>query len=262
MYGARVGVEREGRGEGSLTPITLYGVQSPNVLKVAILLEELSVPYDLRHVAVFRGAQFEPEFLRLNPLAKVPVIEDPELEAPLTESGAILFYLAERFGAFLPDTGFARYEVMQWLMVQMSSIGPMLGQFTHFSLLPPDSEPYGRGRYGSIARRLYRLVDERLANREWIAGGTYSIADIATAPWAEYLERHGLAGSEYPAMLRWRQAIAGRPAVIRAKARIESAFGEPTRIAIAGATAADLDRFFGRTDDMPEQDFSSVKRMR
>src|ERR1700741_1251212 len=126
--------------------LILHGMQSPNVIKVILMLEECGLDYELRHTAVFNQAQFTPEFQKLNPLSKVPVREAPRLAQPIAESGAILFWLAEREGKFLPTAQPARAEVMQWLMVQMANIGPMLGQFTHFSLLPAQAEPYARGR--------------------------------------------------------------------------------------------------------------------
>ncbi|HTV95115.1 MAG TPA: glutathione S-transferase N-terminal domain-containing protein [Steroidobacteraceae bacterium] len=244
-------------------PMTrVYGVMSPNVLKVVIMLEELNQPYVLQHVALFKGEQFTPEFRALNPLSKVPVMEDPALETPLSESGAILIWLAERAHALLPEQSAERYEVLQWLMVQMSSIGPMLGQLTHFRLLPEGSEPYALGRYRTMAEKLYRLLDERLAQRSWIAGSGYSIADIAIFPWAEYLERHGFLAEQYPAMQRWRNVIDRRPAVIRAKARIFQAFSAPSAETMKSATSEDLDRFFGRTESMPARDFTAVKRLK
>jgi GST-like protein len=230
------------------------------VIKVAIMLEELELPYTLRHVALFAGEQFTPEFRKLNPAGKVPVLEDPRLGRPLAESGAILFWLAEQSGTLIPPDGPDRYEVMQWLMVQMASIGPMLGQFTHFRLLAEGSEPYGLGRYGAMARTLYQLINDRVADREWIAGDAYSVADIATFPWAEYLERHDLSIGDYPAMKRWREKIAARPAVIRAKARIMDEFAQPSVTTITAASQTDLDKFFGRTGDMPAQDFAAVRQ--
>jgi GST-like protein len=241
--------------------VTLYGVMSPNVVKVAIMLEEVGLPYELRHVALFKGEQFTPGFRALNMMGKVPVITSPELDRPLAESGAILIWLAEQSGLLLPKESGDRYEVLQWLMVQMSAIGPMLGQNTHFRLLPEGSEPYGRGRYGELAKALYGKIDERLADREWLAGGAYSIADVATFPWAEYLERHDLQIDAYPSMKTWREKIAGRPAVIRAKARILSEFASQAVQTIQDATPHDLDRFFGRTENVPAQDFSLVKQM-
>jgi GST-like protein len=243
-------------------PIVVYGVNSPNVLKVVIMLEELGLPYALRHVAVFNGEQFTPEFLRLNPLGKVPVIFDPKLGQPLAESGAILIYLAETYGAFLPQLPLDRYDVLQWLMIQVASMGPMLGQFTHFSLLPAGTETYARGRYGAMAKKLYSLVNERLLEREWIAGSAYSIAEMAIFPWAEYSERHGYTAEEFPAMKKWREVIAGRPAVVRARTRMHESFTEVSQSTIQAASAEDLDRFFGRTKEMPATDYMSVKRMR
>lgn len=239
--------------------ITLLGVASPNVVKVAIMLEELGLPYELQHVSLFEGEQFTPEFRALNPLGKVPVLLDPAADRPLAESGAILIWLAERHRAFLPVEGADRYEVLQWLMVQMSSIGPMLGQFTHFSLLPHGAEPYARGRYGALAERLYGLIDERVAERDWIAGDAYSIADIATLSWAEYSGRHGFSRDAYPAMTRWCDRLAARPAVARAKARIAEAFLPPAAETLKTAKESDLDRFFGRTEAMPNQDFSAAR---
>jgi GST-like protein len=242
--------------------ITLYGVMSPNVLKVLILLEELALPYRLRYVNLFKGEQFSPEFLRLNPLGKVPVLIDDRLSQPLAESGAILIYLAEQTGQFLPASGSARYEVLQWLMVQMSSVGPLLGQFTHFSLLPAGNEPYAHGRYRELAKRLYGQINERVATRAWLAGNDYSIADIATFPWGEYLDRHGFDQNDYPALMQWREKINARTAVQRAKAAFVEAYGAPSAQSLGSATAEDLDRFFGRSKDMPQQDFSAVTRLK
>jgi GSH-dependent disulfide-bond oxidoreductase len=243
-------------------PITLYGVMSPNVVKVGIMLEEVDLPYELRFVSLFKGEQFTPEFRALNPLGKVPVITDPALDRPLAESGAILIYLAERSGKFLPPASADRYEVLQWLMVQMSAIGPMLGQYTHFRLVPEGSEPYALGRYRSLAQTLYGAIDNRLADREWLAGDSYSIADIATFPWAEYLERHGMDANDYPNLQRWRAVIAGRAPVSRAKSRIFTEFADASGKTIQAASAKDLDRFFGRTDSVPAQDYSAVRGLK
>ena len=242
--------------------ITLLGVPSPNVVKVAIMLEELELAYTLQHVALFKGEQFAPEFLALNPLGKVPVLLDSALDHPLAESGAILIWLAENQRRFLPEDSTGRYEVLQWLMVQMSAIGPMLGQYTHFRILPPGAEPYAYGRYAALAERLYRVLDARLEGRQWIAGDAYSIADIATLPWADYLERHGFAASDFPALVRWREKLGARAAVVRATARIAEAFVNRAVETMQAATEHDLDRFFGRTDSMPERDFSAVTRLR
>ena len=240
-------------------PLVLYGMHSPNVRKVLIMLEELELPYELRHVGVFSGEQFTPQFLALNPLGKVPVLVDPRLGAPIAESGAILFWLAERSGRFMPAEGQGRYAVMQWLMVQMANIGPMLGQLNHFQMMAKE-QPYSLGRYSAQAERLYRLLDDRLAGREWIAGEAYSIADMATYPWAGYLEQHRFDPAAHPNLMRWRAAIDGRPAIARVKERLGGDFLQVANDTRRGATKAELDRFFGRTEAMPEADFSVVTR--
>jgi GST-like protein len=241
--------------------LVLHGMGSPNVIKVVLMLEECGLDYELNHVAVFAQEQFAPEFLAMNPLGKVPVLEDSRLGQPLAESGAILFWLAEREGRFLPASQPARAEVMQWLMVQMANYGPMLGQFTHFNLVPPGSQPYAHGRYGAIAERLNRVLEERLRPRAWIAGGDYSIADMATQPWAYYIERHGFDPADYPALVEWRQRIEARPAVQRALARAAEVFDDVATRTRKAASAEDLDTFFGRTDRVPQTDYSAVKMM-
>jgi GST-like protein len=246
--------------------LILHGMQSPNVVKVILMLEECGLDYELRHTAVFNQAQFTPEFLALNPLGKVPVLEDPRLGqdgqmGALAESGAILFWLAEREGRFLPTHQPARAEVMQWLMVQMANYVPMLGQFTHFNIAPPDAAPYAKARYGAIAEKLNRVLDERLQGREWIAGGDYSIADMATQPWAYYIERHGFDPAQFPALVEWRERIAARPAVQRALARAQEAFDQVATRSRKAASDEDLDRFFGRTGQVPATDYSAVKLM-
>ena len=244
-----------------MSKITLHGMNSPNVIKTILMLEECGLDYELNHVAVFSGDQFRPEFLAMNPLGKVPVLDDPKLGQPIAESGAILFWLAEREGKFLPASQPQRADVMWWLMVQMANIGPMLGQFNHFNLVPQGSQPYAHGRYGAIAEKLYRLLDDRLSGREWIAGGDYSIADMATQPWAYYLERHGFDAAAHPHLVEWRERIAARPAVQRALARADEAFTQVAERSRKGASDEDLDRFFGRTEKVPATDFSIVRNM-
>lgn len=242
-------------------PLVLHGMQSPNVVKVILMLEECGLDYELKHTAVFAQAQFAPEFLALNPLGKVPVLEDPHLGQPLFESGAILLWLAEREGRFLPTEQPARAEVIQWLMVQMANLGPMLGQVNHFDIAPPDTAPYARARYRAVAQKLYRLLDDRLQARDWLAGGDYSVADMATQPWAHYVERHGFDPADYPALVAWRTRIDQRPASRRARARVAEAFDEPANRTRRAASAQDLDRFFGRTEAVPAADFSAVTKM-
>jgi GSH-dependent disulfide-bond oxidoreductase len=240
--------------------IELLGMGSPNVRKVGIMLEELGLDYVLRHIAVFRGDQFEPAFLALNPLGKVPVLIDHTREhgRPIYESGAILLYLAETYGGFLPPGGFARYEVMEWLMVQMGAIGPMFGQYNHFQLLGAQADPYAAARYRTQAKLLYRQLDERLSTREWIAGEAYSIADIAIYPWALYLESHGFEPAAHPSLLRWRDLIRAREPVKRSWARFAVAFDEEALETRRAATPAQLDAFFNRDPEVPPVDYSSI----
>lgn len=243
--------------------IELYGMQSPNVRKVGILLEELGLDYRLHHVAVFSGDQFQPDFLAMNPLGKVPVLVDHQRGegVPLFESGAILVYLAETYGGFLPRAGMARHQVLSWLMAQMANVGPMFGQHNHFQLLNRQAEPYAAARYRNQCRRLYSVLDGRLAERRWLAGDDYSIADIATYPWSLYLEQHGFEPADHPALCEWRTRIGERPAVSRSTARFAEAFNAPSTESRRNATQEQLDRFFGREPDSPPADFSHITKM-
>jgi GST-like protein len=242
--------------------IELYGMSSPNVRKVGVMLEELGLDYVLHHVAVMTGDQFAPEFRALNPLGKVPVLVDQERGAgqPIIESGAILFYLAETYRAFLPAAGVARYEVMQWLMVQMAAIGPMFGQYNHFRILGTQADPYAAARYRAQSERLYRCLEERLAIREWIAGDIYSIADMAIYPWSLYLEPHGFDPAAHPALMRWRDMIGRREAVKRSWSRFAAGFNQASQQSRRTATAENLDQFFGRDPGSPPADYSSILR--
>ncbi|AUL98754.1 MAG TPA: glutathione binding-like protein [Pseudothauera hydrothermalis] len=199
--------------------ITLYTWATPNGQKISIALEELGLAYRVRTVDITRGEQFDPAFLEISPNNKIPAIVDHDGPggAPLAmfESGAILIYLAEKSGRLLPNEPRARFETLQWLMMQMGSIGPMLGQAHHFRRFAPERIPYAIERYTREAERLYGVLDKRLADHEWLAGGQYSIADIATYPW---LARHAWQGIElaaFPNVRRWFDTIAARPAVQR-----------------------------------------------
>jgi GST-like protein len=228
-------------------PLVLYGSPSPNVVKVGIMLEELEVPYELRLVSVFAEEQYAPDFLAMNPIGKIPVLVDPAFGKPMFESGAILFYLAERYGKFFPTDAARRYEVMQWLMVQMAWVGPTLGQLTHFRIvLKPGTNAYAEGRFHEVAKRVYRILDERLCEHAWIAGDTYSIADMAVYPWMHYLERHTFAPEDHKALVQWRDKIAARPAVVRSGRRFKEAFSTRHEGLRTKASAQTLDRFFGR----------------
>lgn len=249
-----------GQNEAEEGVLILHGMSSPNVLKVGIMLEECGLAHELRYVGVFRGDQFTPEFLAMNPIAKVPVLEDPRLGVPLFESGAILLWLAEREGRFLPTAQPARAQVMQWLMFQMANMGPMLGQLNHFRLsLAGKGDAYATGRYQAASEMIYRVLDEHLATREWLCGGAYSIADMAVYPWSDYLEKHGLDAADYPALARWRAMIAARPAVTRAREAWSETFAGQTRADARVASDADFDRFFNRVEGVPMPDYDFLR---
>jgi GSH-dependent disulfide-bond oxidoreductase len=225
--------------------LELHGMSSPNVRKVVLLLEELGEPYRFTYVDVFAGAQFEADFAALSPFAKVPVLVDSAAGCTIFESGAILIYLAERAGRFLPAAGCERAEVMSWLMAQMGSIGPMFGQVNHFRTALRDAESYAALRYQDIAARLYGVLERRLAEREWVAGGGYSIADMATYPWALYIDQHGFSWDDFPNLRRWRDAIALRPAARRTQELFDSVQPKD-RASLKARTPEDMDRFFWR----------------
>ena len=196
--------------------IDLYTWPTPNGFKVSILLEELSLPYNVIPVDIGKGAQFEPEYLKLNPNNKMPTIVDNEGPdgRPYTvmESGAILIYLADKHGKFLPKGGEARYDVLQWLMWQMGGLGPMLGQAHHFLQYAPEKIEYAMNRYSNEANRLYGVLNKRLQGRDYVAGD-YSIADMAIMPWLRYPDRQAVDIEQYPEVKRWRESLEARPAV-------------------------------------------------
>jgi GST-like protein len=198
--------------------IELYSWPTPNGHKVHIMLEETGLPYTVHAVDIGAGAQFDKAFLAISPNNRIPAIVDTESAdgKPISvfESGAILLYLAEKTGKFLPRDQRGRYEVMQWLMFQMGGIGPMLGQVHHFRAYAPEPIPYAIDRYTKEAGRLYGVIDRRLADRPFIAGD-YSIADMAIFPWLRSWERQGVNIADYPNLKRWFDGIAARPAVER-----------------------------------------------
>ncbi|HEY8013914.1 MAG TPA: glutathione S-transferase N-terminal domain-containing protein [Dongiaceae bacterium] len=198
--------------------IELYSWPTPNGHKVHIMLEETGLPYTVHAVDIGAGAQFDKAFLAISPNNRIPAIVDTESAdgKPISvfESGAILLYLAEKAGKFLPRDQRGRYEVMQWLMFQMGGIGPMLGQVHHFRAYAPEPIPYAIDRYTKEAGRLYGVIDRRLADRPFIAGD-YSIADMAIFPWLRSWERQGVNIADYPHLKRWFDSIAARPAVER-----------------------------------------------
>ena len=206
-------------------PIKLYYWPTPNGWKISIMLEECALPYEVHPIDIGAGDQFDPEFLKISPNNKMPALVDSEgpggRPISLFESGAILIYLADKTGQFLPEDPTARYEVLQWLMFQMGHIGPMLGQAHHFRVYAPEPMPYAVDRYTNEARRLYGVLDRRLGESPYLAGDDYTIADIAAWPWTRFPERQGVERSEYPNFVRWFEAIHARPAVQRGLALLQ-----------------------------------------
>ncbi len=203
-------------------PIELHFWPTPNGRKVAIMLEETGLPYTLHPVNIARGDQLEPDFLRISPNNKIPAIVDPEgpdgREISLFESGAILLYLADKTGRFMPREPGAYWRAMQWLMFQMGGIGPLLGQAHHFRHYAPDRIEYAIQRYTNEAARLYNVLDRRLGESEYIAGDEYGIVDMATWPWINSHERQGQNLDDFPHVRRWVEAVRARPAVAKAMA--------------------------------------------
>jgi GST-like protein len=199
--------------------IDVYSWATPNGHKVHVMLEECGLPYRAHPINIGTGDQFTPEFLAISPNNKIPAITDPDgpdgEPISLFESGAILLYLAGKTGKFLPDSVRGRYEVLQWLMFQMGGVGPMLGQAHHFRLYAPEKLPYAIDRYTNEAKRLYGVMDKRLAKSKYIAGTTYTIADIAIFPWLRSWKNQGIDWADYPHLKGWFDEIAARPAVQR-----------------------------------------------
>jgi len=191
--------------------IDLYTWATPNGRKISIALEELGLPYTVHPVDIGKGAQFEPDFLELSPNNKIPAIVDRDTGRRMMESGAILLYLAEKTGRLQGDD---RWVTLEWLMLQMASIGPMLGQVHHFLRFNPGKAPYAEERFRAEAARLYGVLDRRLGSQPYLAG-SYSIADIATWPWISRFEWQQMDLNEYPHLKRWYLDIADRPAVQR-----------------------------------------------
>jgi GSH-dependent disulfide-bond oxidoreductase len=183
------------------------------------MLEECGLAYRAIPVNIGAGEQFRPGFLAISPNNKIPAIVDPDgpdgKPISLFESGAILVYLASKTGRFLPASDRAKFEVLQWLMFQMGGVGPMLGQAHHFRMYAPEKISYAIDRYTNEARRLYGVIDQRLAQSDWLGGAEYSIADIATFPWLRSWQNQGIVLEDYPHLKRWFDTIAARPAVQR-----------------------------------------------
>lgn len=192
--------------------IDLYTWSTPNGYKASIALEELGLDYKVHPIDITKDEQFQPHFLKVSPNNRIPAIVDNETGQSVFESGAILVYLASKTGKLLAKDGPRHWQALEWLMWQMGGFGPMLGQAHHFLQFNPGKAPYAEQRYGNEARRLYGVLDRRLAGEEYLAGD-YSIADIATWPWAARFEWQRIDLNEFPNVRRWYKAIAARPAV-------------------------------------------------
>ncbi len=199
--------------------IEVHSWATPNGHKVHIMLEECGLPYHVVPVDIGAGDQFASDFLEISPNNKIPAITDPEGPdgAPISlfESGAILMYLAGKTGRFMPSDVRGKYRVLEWLMFQMGSVGPMLGQAHHFRIYAPEKLPYAVERYSNEARRLYGVLDTRLAKSKYVAGPEYSIADIAIFPWLRSWKNQGIDWDDYPHLKGWFDEIGARPAVQR-----------------------------------------------
>jgi len=208
--------------EGFDPMIDFYALTSPNVQKIFIMLEETGLPYQEIHVDVWKGDQYNPDFLKINPNNKIPAIVDRDGPGgkPCTvfESGAILMYLADKSGRFLPKDTAKRYDVIQWLMIQLTGVGPMFGQLTHFKNFAPPGSDYAVARYQSEVKRLYAVLEQRLGQVPYLGGDEYSIADMATFPWTRNHDAQGVKWEDNPNLARWFNAIAARPAVVKAYA--------------------------------------------
>lgn len=203
-------------------PIDVYYWPTPNGWKITIMLEELGVPYNVIPVNIGKGEQFTPEFLRLSPNNRMPAIVDHEplgggAPLPIFESGAILEYLADKYGKFMPKDPRGKYEVLQWLYWQMANLGPNSGQANHFRNYAREKIAYGINRYTDEVNRLYGVMNIQLADHEFLAGA-YSIADMASWPWVILYERMGQDLNEFPHLKRWVDAVQARPAVVKGKA--------------------------------------------
>ncbi len=194
--------------------IDLYTFTTPNGRKVSIMLEELELPYTAHTIDITKGDQMAPDFLKISPNNKIPAIVDHDNGVSMMESAAIMLYLAEKTGKFIPASDKGRWAHMEWLMFQMGGIGPMLGQTHHFVKYNPGKAPYAEERYLNENKRLYGVLDKRLADHEYLVD-EYSVADMAIWPWISRFDWQTMDLNDYPNLNRWYLAIAERPAVQR-----------------------------------------------
>ncbi|MBY0369715.1 glutathione S-transferase N-terminal domain-containing protein [bacterium] len=200
--------------------IDLYWWKTPNGQKITVFLEEAGLPYKLHPVDITKNEQFNPAFLKIAPNNRIPAIVDSEPadgKGPLSvfESGAILWYLAEKTGKFVPEGIRAKTEISQWLFWQMAGLGPMAGQNHHFNIYAPEKVPYAIERYTKETARLYGVLDKHLTGREWV-GESYSIADMAIYPWIVSHKNQKQDLASFPAVKKWFETIGARPAVVKA----------------------------------------------
>jgi GST-like protein len=217
--------------------IELYTAPTPNGFKVSIALEELGLPYEVKRVDLRAGEQFSPEFLRISANNKIPAIVDGG--QALFESGAILLYLAEKTGRLLAPSGPARYAALQWMFFQVGHVGPMMGQAHHFRSYAPEKIPYAIERYANEVRRLYAVVDRRLADAKYLAGDEYSMADILNLPWLLLHKGHDIDLADFPHLARWMEELKARPAVQRGLAvppRSDAPMDDKAREVLFGKT--------------------------
>ena len=193
--------------------IELFSADTPNGKKISIMLEEISYEYKLTKIDISSGEQFNPEFIKISPFSKIPVIIDHDVNETIFESGAILIYLAEKSKKFYDKEN--RLKINQWLMAQMGYIGPMIGQHHQFHHYNPGKSNFGEERYFKITKKIYQDLDDRLANSKFLAGKKYSIADIATWPWIARHEWHDIGLKKYKNLSRWYLDIADRDAVVK-----------------------------------------------
>ncbi len=197
--------------------IDLYTFGTPNGHKASIMLEEVELPYTVHKIDITKGDQSSPEYVAINPNSKIPAIIDQDIGITVFESGAILIYLAEKAGKLLPTTQQERFQVLEWLMLQMGSVGPMFGQLNHFKKFAPEKIPYAIERYEKETMRLYGVLDKQLDQNEFICGD-YSIADVAIFPWVAIYKFQDLTLDNHPNLKRWVEQVQERPAVQRGMA--------------------------------------------
>lgn len=217
--------------------IEFYTYPTPNTWKVGVMLEECGLEYEVRLVDITKGEQFEPGFLQITPNNRVPAIVDRDAAGgprSIFESGAILLYLAEKTGRFLEADGPARTAALEWLFWQVGGLGPMTGQAHHFMRYAAVGNDYAVERYRKECARLYGVLDRRLAAAGWLAGGDYSIADMATWSWVWYHRMHGQTLDDYPNVRRWFGATNKRPAVAAAKLIATDGFDDDRRAVLTG----------------------------